>query len=181
MQALPRGRHRRARRTAGFTLIEMLLVLSLLAILLALAVPAFGSALRSRRLDAAADALAGDIRLARSTATRLSRPVDICAHDGAGRCATPADWSRGWLVFIDRTADHRPGPGDALVVQRGAPTGVVVRLRNGARADRLSFRPNGMLASGVGGSLLLQAAGAPQDTRTLTLNAIGRVRVDAAH
>lgn len=173
MQILPRGPDRRPRRTAGFTAVELLLALSLMAILLALGVPAFASLLRGWRLDAATDALASDIRLARSTATRLSRPVGICAQDGAGRCATPPDWSRGWLVFIDR-------PGAAPVVQRGAPAGVVVRLRNGAAADRLLFRPNGMLASGVGGSLLLHAAGAPQDTRTLTFNAIGRVRVDAA-
>jgi type IV fimbrial biogenesis protein FimT len=179
MRAPPHLPGRGRRHLPGFTAIELLLVLALMGTLLTLGVPAFASLLRGWRLDATADALVGDIRLARSTATRLSRPVDICAQDGAGQCATPGDWSEGWLVFVDRNADHHPDSADALLVQRTVPHGIVVRLRNGTAADRLSFRPNGMLASGVGGSLLLHPLEAPGQTRTLTVNAIGRVRVDA--
>ena len=58
------------RNTAGFTLLEMLVVLVLVAVITAVAVPAAGGAIQTLRLQSAARHLAAALRLARGRAIR---------------------------------------------------------------------------------------------------------------
>ena len=161
-------------RAGGFTLVELLVTLVVLALLLTLGVPAFAGLLRQWRLDAAADAFAGDMRLARSTATRVSRNVEVCVQNGNGGCGAQTNWARGWLVFIDLNADHQLNAGDTVVAQRGPQSGIASMTYSGPAANRLSFRPNGTLNSSKGLTMSLLAAGTAGEGRAVTLNAIGR-------
>jgi type IV fimbrial biogenesis protein FimT len=174
MQSPPPTRTSTRRRPSGFTLVELLVTLVVLALLLTLGVPAFAGLLRQWRLDAAADAFAGDMRLARSTATRVSRNVEVCVQNGSGACDTQANWARGWLVFIDLNADHQLNAGETVVAQRGPQSGIASMTHNGAAANRLSFRANGTLNSSKGVTMSLLATGTAAEGRTVTLNAMGR-------
>jgi general secretion pathway protein H len=61
-------RQERHRRAAGFTLLELLVVMSILAVLAALAVPALTAPSDSARLRATAEQIAAALRLARANA-----------------------------------------------------------------------------------------------------------------
>lgn len=61
----------------GFTLIEILIVMSLLAIVYALALPALGSLTAEGRLDRAANALHGELRAARAQALLEGQSVAL--------------------------------------------------------------------------------------------------------
>ncbi|OYW28041.1 MAG: Pre-pilin like leader sequence, partial [Methyloversatilis sp. 12-65-5] len=85
---------------AGFTMIELMIVVTLMAILAAFAFPAFQSFIASNRLTAESNELLSGMNLARSEAVRTQRRVLLCraaAADGAvnfsatNGCVTTAD------------------------------------------------------------------------------------------
>ena len=84
----------------GFTLIELMVTLTVLGIVLAWAIPSFNTILSNNRLETAAHELHGALQLARSEAVKRREGVRLCALvDGdMDECATDADWSEGWLM-----------------------------------------------------------------------------------
>ena len=68
-------RPRRARRARGFTMIELMVTLVLMAILLALGVPSFTAWVRNGKLRAVGDSLQTGLRLAQNEALRRNRQV----------------------------------------------------------------------------------------------------------
>lgn len=83
---------------AGFTTIELLVTVAVLAVVLAIGVPSLSGLVRQWQCDATVHTLAGDMRHARSVAARISRAVVLCAQNGSGRLQqaqrldTPAGW-----------------------------------------------------------------------------------------
>jgi type IV fimbrial biogenesis protein FimT len=92
-------------RARGFTLIELMLTIMILAILLAIAVPSFADLIRNNRAAEQTNELIGGVSLARSEANKRGMPVTICAaHAAVTGCAGVAqkDWGNGWIIFTDR-------------------------------------------------------------------------------
>ena len=61
----------------GFTLVEILIVLALIAMLLFFTVPGLKDVLKGSKLTGASDQIAGDLNLARQTAIKESVPVEV--------------------------------------------------------------------------------------------------------
>ncbi len=74
------------RRTRGLTLLELAVVMAVLVILAALAVPSLGARLERQRVQGAAEALAADLAEARFEAARRSVPLFVEASTGAEWC-----------------------------------------------------------------------------------------------
>ena len=93
---LPRFRVQRAK---GFTLIELMVVIAIVAILAKIAAPSFSDMMRKNRLSAASSALQVSLNLARSEAVKRGSDalVTVAANTTAG------DWANGWTVFVDST------------------------------------------------------------------------------
>ncbi len=73
----------KARRDAGISLIEILIVLGILGILLALAAPSLGGYIQRLRFNESARTFSEALLQARDTATRNSMAVRVVAADGA--------------------------------------------------------------------------------------------------
>lgn len=84
---------------SGFTLIELMVTVSIAAILLAIAVPSFISTIRSTRLTNSANDLVTALNLARSEAIKRGRPVTVASISASSQ------WENGWNVFIDLDAN----------------------------------------------------------------------------
>lgn len=147
--------HGRHRNDAGFTAIELIVVLMLIAIITSLAVPAMGSYTNRHKTQRALDRLTGDIAMARMLAVRSgSRAVVHVNGPSSYRIwveGTPADTVRRVSLANDY-------PGVALA----APT-----------ADgRLVFNSRGLLLTPGTGVLTARLGTA---TDTLRITAAGRV------
>lgn len=85
----------------GFTLVELMVALAVLAILLTIGIPGFQSVFAQNRATSSANQILASLQFARSEAIRLGEQVDLCpSTDGEG-CTGGSDWSDGWVVLID--------------------------------------------------------------------------------
>jgi type IV fimbrial biogenesis protein FimT len=94
-----RGRSLRPRCARGLTLLELALVMAVLAILGALAVPSMAARLRAERLQTAAEMYAADIADARHEAARRAQPLHVEARaSGAPAASSQPAWC--WSVAV---------------------------------------------------------------------------------
>ena len=76
---------------SGFTVVELLVVMAVLAIIVTVGIPNFGPTIANSRATAAANDLLGALQLARSEAVRLNEPVEISP-------TTAGNWADGWTI-----------------------------------------------------------------------------------
>ena len=95
------------KRHAGFTLLELMVTISIASILLAIAMPSLSRfGLAAARAKGATELYAA-LNEARSEAVARNSPVTICQRDWYSsdvfpQCATGAGtWAQGWLVYQD--------------------------------------------------------------------------------
>lgn len=100
----------------GFTVIELLVGVAVLAILTTLAVPSFHQFILNNRLAAQANEMVGAFQFARSEALKRGLTVQVCSSsDGAG---CNGNWHEGWVAIADPGGTDEevlrvwPTPGD---------------------------------------------------------------------
>lgn len=91
--------HRQQKGSEGFTLIELMVTIAILAIVIGVAIPSFTSQIRNNRSAALAEELATALNYARSEAVKRSGLVSLCASGDGATCSN--DWTEGWMVFVD--------------------------------------------------------------------------------
>jgi type IV fimbrial biogenesis protein FimT len=170
-----RKKHRRGSK--GVTLVELIVCISMLAILTGLAIPSFSNLQSDWRRDSAVRDFMGDLQLGRSTALRTSRTVVMCATPDGVACANGAassDWRQGWIVFSDLDGNGALGNAEPVVVLRGPPMGLQ-QMHSNIPAGQIEFRPNGLLRRGNATvNVLAEGAGAQREVN-IRINTTGRV------
>jgi type IV fimbrial biogenesis protein FimT len=116
--------HTRAARPkqAGFTIIELMVSITVLGVLLGVGVPAFNDLIRNNRLATQANAIVGALNYARGETATRGIPIAICAASATqGECSDDeADWANGWIVFTDRSGTVGVIDGTDQVLQTGS-------------------------------------------------------------
>jgi type IV fimbrial biogenesis protein FimT len=105
------------RAQSGFTLIELMTALTVLAVLLAMAVPGFREFTRSNRVTAAHNDLLTAFTLARSEALKRATAVSVCASSNGTSCTGATNWATGWIVFTDASGTAGTVNGGDVVLQ----------------------------------------------------------------
>lgn len=97
-------RHRRHARSAGFTLLELLTALGIVAIALALGIPSYSHITASNRAAAEVNSLFGDMQYARAEAIRQGENIVLCVSTNGMTCdAASTAWNQGWIICSDPT------------------------------------------------------------------------------
>jgi len=89
------------KKSAGFTLIELIVTVSIVAILMSIAVPSFKNMIDSNRLSTGTNELVSALILARSEALKRGQRVTVCTSADSTNCSGNNDFGQGWLVFED--------------------------------------------------------------------------------
>ncbi len=91
----------------GLTLIELITVMSILAITITIAVPSFKSLMQSNQASSEAQKMLSSLFLARSEAVKRGVRMTMCARTlprtNPETCTGATEWSKGWLLFIDES------------------------------------------------------------------------------
>ena len=90
-----------SRPSAGFTLLELITVMGVVAILATIGVPSFKYVTSSSRVSSEVNALLRDLQYARSEAIRQGLQISVCVSSNGTSCTGGTAWQQGWLVFTD--------------------------------------------------------------------------------
>lgn len=89
----------------GFTLIEMMVTVSVAAILLSIAVPSFTTMIKNARVTSATNEFISALILARSEALKRNDNVSLCSSTDLLTCSQDSDFAKGWIIFQDCNRD----------------------------------------------------------------------------
>ena len=103
---------------SGVTLVELMITLTVLAVLLAVAVPSFNALTASSRLSASTNELLAAMAQSRSEALRRGQRVVLCIQDpnNPGQCTNAGNWEQGWMAFVDLDRDASRDAGEDIVL-----------------------------------------------------------------
>lgn len=158
--------------TRGFTVIEVMLALTLLSILAGIGIPALQKVIHGQQLRQASINLASALILARQEAIMRRRPVLLDNQDG--------DWTNGWHVYVDQNANGAFDSGE-LVLQMGEAIAIGIQISGNTPVNRyIRYMPTGVakMQSGAfqAGTITLCHMDGTQAIRRLIISATGRLR-----
>ena len=159
----------------GFTLIELMVAVAVLAILLSIGLPAFGGMIDNQRLDNSVNTLLRSVQYTRAQAARRNQYVTMAPLD--------THWHSGWLIFIDANDNGQHDSGEIILREAKPPAATHIHananiasylrynaqgesqlLNGGFQSGTFSFCPNRSGAQG----------------RQLIINRVGRARMQNA-
>jgi len=106
------------KKILGFTLIELVVTLTIAGILISLAAPAMRTFVLDQRLTTQTNDFIADLSLARSEAIKRVSNVTVCRQGGSlasPSCNSSANWQAGRIVFVDADGDSTIDSGDAIL------------------------------------------------------------------
>lgn len=136
------GRRAGSPRQAGFTLIELMVTIAVLAIVLGIAVPSFQGITNRNRLTAITNEVVGAVQLTRMEAIRRNQRVVMCPTTNGSTC-NGGDWTR--IVVREAVAG-----GDVIREFRFLGRGISVNASsNITTGNQLSFNSSGFARAGT--------------------------------
>ncbi len=159
----------------GFTVIELMVALAVVAILFSLGVPAFRDYSLRQQMNTSISALHSDLLYGRSQAIYRNTQVLACPGSPSGGCVESSDWTRGWIVFSDFNGDRQHQDNEDILRHSQGTEQVVIHSSSGR--TNIRFFPDGS-TPGSNGSFSLCGLGGPEHARKLVISNLGRIRRD---
>lgn len=162
-------------KSLGFTIIELMTTLAVVAVLAAISAPSFSEMLRSHRLTTQANLFLSQMHLARSEAVRRGQPVMILSNSSS------QDWADGWIIFIDSAFDGEYDQNTDTVLFEQSPLQNDISVQSDSNIDDwIAYLPTGYpTASGnITGSGEFQLCNTDSgSTKILRVNTTGRPEI----
>ena len=178
----------RARGALGMSIIELMLTVSIVAVLAALATPSFTGMIQNSRIRSQSSDLMTNLAIARAEAAKRSVRVTLCAST-TWQSASPSctgggagAWASGYIVFADVDGSGTFDAGTDTVITVAEPlTGGNTLVSNNftgagaVAADKFQYRPSGATnLPAAGGTFKLCDARTGNFGRQITIGVTGR-------
>ena len=157
----------------AFSLYELLITLSVFALMMTLGLPSFGDMVANHRLRVEIDGLFHAIHLARKESVVRRRVVTICPTRDGQVCEQTLDWSAGWMMFVNndrKDADERD-PSEPILRRSKPVSGVRIS------ANRRSFSLRSTVLRATNGTIVFCDTADRVPPRALVISYTGRPRV----
>ena len=143
---------------AGFSLIELVVTVSVVAILGMIAFPSFQNITKNSRLASETNDLMSDLSLARTEAAKRGARVTVCVSTDQTSCSSGAAWTGGRIVFVDAGTYGTVDSGDEILrvsqPQSNSSVSITVSgfsVSSTSTLNYIQFRPAGSLNSDTTG------------------------------
>ena len=128
----------------GFTLIELMTSVAVLAVLLVVTAPGLSGFVRSSKVRSAQSELVASLMLARSEATKRGATVGVAATASV----VGDEFGGGWKVWVDENDDGVVNVGETVVREYPGFAGSAVLSTTG-NVSRVSFASTGFASASV--------------------------------
>lgn len=171
-RCIPSGRVRPA--SQGYTLIEFLFTVVLLAIGLALAIPSMQRTVDNNQITAANNSIIAGLNLARSTAITTGDDISICPTKDGASCSKD-NWDSGWIVFNDADGDDSADTAEIIRI-----VSIESDVQNSGFGDGIVFQADGTTDMNSAATITnCRAAGDGSDTcSSVVVNQFGLVETE---
>jgi type IV fimbrial biogenesis protein FimT len=170
--------------SAGFTLVELMVTVSIAGILMAMAIPSFNDTIQNHRLTTYANEFITAMNLARSEAIKRGQSVTVRVRDNNSAKplgATTVYWESGWDVFTDADSNGIFDSHNDILIRTFPALKTFFTLRGNSFPSFIRFNSSGR--SNRGGSFVLcdnsDASNVPKanSSRRIVVSSSGRIRV----
>lgn len=152
-------------RVRGFTLVELMIVLVVMAVLLGIAVPSMTQFTFSGKLRAYSNEVVASVLLARSEAIKRNQTVTLCVSSNGTSC-TGGSWESGWIV--------RSSGGE--VIHRQQPIGGGFKVLSSLSS--VVFQPSGVGATQATLKVCRATPSLGDQESEIAISATGRTTVE---
>jgi type IV fimbrial biogenesis protein FimT len=172
---------RRRHRTAGFTLVELMVTVAVAALVVAVGVPSFLRTLARHTINSQAEELQDAVRVGRNEAMKRSGPVVLCRTEEGDptRCAGSGGSWQTWVLFTDVARSGAFAAGDAVLRQRQDAS---KRTTVTGDAASIRFEATGIAHADTGSAVFVLAERGATDhaqQRRVCINPRGEVAIVA--
>ena len=157
----------------GYSLYELLLTLSVAAVILAIGLPSFSGTLARQRQRVEIDALFHAIHLARKESIMRRKVVSLCPSLDGKQCNPGRDWSAGWLMFANHDRDEPPMIDESEPILWRHVVGETVQIS----ANRRGFTLRSTVLRATNGTFVVCDRTGRVRPRALVISYTGRPRV----
>lgn len=158
----------------GHTLVELVVTLSVVAVMAAGAAPTLHTFVKRNRLAAHINTFVGHLQLARSSAVKHGQRVVICQSRSGTGCERAGGWQHGWLMFLDPNANRELDEGEQVLRVQDKAFGDL--LIGSGRRRRVVYQPSGF-SPGTNATFTFCVPSAPQLAHAVIVSNTGRPRV----
>ena len=136
----------------GFTLIELMVTISIAAILITIAIPSLQGIVSENRITTQTNELITDLMVAKSEAVRRGVRVSVCisnatASTAASDCNSAGAWADGWIAFTDLNGSGAVDTGETILkVHEALPVGMTLTTTFATPAV-LTYLPSGSVSA----------------------------------
>ncbi|MFV2055369.1 MAG: GspH/FimT family pseudopilin [Thiohalomonadales bacterium] len=165
---------------AGFTLIELVVVLSIAAIITTVALPSFNALVKNNRATSQANEVLSAIKLTRSEAIKRSQRMTLCPRANPRTdpetCSNSNNWATGALVFSDVTGTIGTfDTNDVMIKVMSSLSGASTLTSTGTT---LQYLPSGDVASAVTLTLIMNNCTGKQ-SKEIRVTLTGRGKINS--
>ncbi|MCK5727748.1 MAG: GspH/FimT family pseudopilin [Methylococcales bacterium] len=162
----------------GFTIIELLITVSILGILASMGLPGFLETINSTRLTTKANELVASLNFARSEAIKRNTAVYVANTSNSDK----RNWKGGWVIFIDNNGNETFNKNTDILLKEYPALESGYSLRVGGNIENwLAYKPTGLYTTSTGrlndSFQLCTMDKDKKSSRKITLNSIGRTRI----
>jgi type IV fimbrial biogenesis protein FimT len=175
-------RMNRVPRMSGFTMMELLIVITIVAILAGIGAPSFRNITTSYRIAGEVNGLLGDMQFARAEAVKEGQNVTICVSSNGTSCSGSTAWQNGWTVFpVVSTAPTAAQSAATVLRVQSAFSGSDTFVDHTSGTSTVTFDRNGLISGLNSGNGALIALRDPTSkvlyTRCLQISSVGSLQI----
>jgi type IV fimbrial biogenesis protein FimT len=169
-------------RMTGFTMMELLIVITIVAILAGIGAPSFRNITTSYRIAGEVNGLLGDMQFARAEAIKEGQNVTICVSSNGTSCTGGTAWQNGWTVFpVVATAPTAAQSAATVLRVQSAFSGSDTFVDHTSGTNTVTFDRNGLISGLNSGNGALIALRDPTSnvyyTRCLQISSVGSLQI----
>ena len=173
--------HYNKQKNAGFTLIDQMIVVSIVMILVGQALPSISSALKKNQIASVYNEALAALNYTRSVAVTSGAWATLCKSNHTNTACAPSQntaWTNGWIVFEDANNNGVINAGEKIHLQNTAlPSQILINYSR--NKQRISYSSEGY-AVGHNGKISF-CDSQQSNNKTMVLSNSGRIRLAKDH